>query len=384
MTVERTEIEKKHIKLEQDRINIIIAKFTVEELVKYTVVDVFDSRKTLNGIDGYQRPLIKKQVNNIFEYFKTADHSILPTSIILAIDKDDFESKDDKMVIKNSFRIIDGQHRIAAMKKYIKDFEDNDDKTDDENQVYKKFISWEYPVNIMLLNKDNIRDRYVEIRSFVDINKKGRKLTTDLADTNINNIQRKFKKLYQKDAIHHISTTIADRLMKDKESVWFESIKVGDNNTTNKLIGISSFKLSIMAIVRMYLFDTKGKQDEYSMDDILRIADFLYKEFKEFWKVVCDKWEEAFNWNTELKAYRIDTDFNIQKSLGVSSLHKIIKHYYKENKDYLNAMKISKDIIKNTAIDYESWEVGGEFSNYTSGSGHNRIMNIIIENANKE
>jgi len=380
MGIHKKRISKRHIDLKQDGIGIILTKLSVEELVDNTVVDVFDSS---TGTDGYQRPLIRTQVNSIFEYFKTAVNAILPTSIILAINKNDFEAYDDYFEISNKFRIIDGQHRIAAMEKYLNDYNENDDKTDDEKQIYTDFVSWEYPVNIMLLDKNDVKERYIEIRAFVDINKKGRKLTTDLADTNIKNIQRKFDKLYQKDAIHHISTTIVEKLMQDPMSVWFESIKVGDNNNNNnsKLIGISSFKLSIMSIVRMYLFDSRGNKASYSMSEILITADFLYLELNQFWITVGDRWEEAFYWDTDLGTYRIDSDYNIQKSLGVSSLHRIIKHCYRQSSDFAKGMESAQNIISTTEVEYSSWEVGGEFSNYTSGSGHNKIKNLIIESA---
>lgn len=378
MSKDNFRLVKDCITLVQDKVQMVLAKFTVEELVKFTVVDVFDSTKSK---DGYQRPLDIKHVNDIYEYFKIEDNSVLPTSIILAADEHDIIFNEKSIEVKNSLRIIDGQHRIAALKKYIDTFNEDEKPTKEEIDQYNEFIKWEYPVNIMILNKGILQDRYIEIRAFVDINKKGKTVSTDLADTSMKNIRKDFESLYVKDAIHQICLLICEKLNEDNSSAWYKSIKEGDSYTKDKPIGVSSFKMSIMAIVRMYLFETEGKEDTYSKEEVERVAEELYIVFRDLWKKIGDKWEDAFCWDTDTKSYRIDLDYNIQKTLGVSSIHKLLKQYYVETKELQKALEMSFDIIQKTKISEKDWIVGGNFSSYTSGSGHNKIKNLIIEQA---
>lgn len=377
----RKESRKSCTILKQDGVKMVLTKFNVNDLVDYTKVDTFDSQ---NSLEGYQRPLNTKHVNDIYEYFKVEDYSILPTSIILAANSEEeikLNEKDGTIELNEAIRVIDGQHRIAALKKYVEDFRENDIPTDEEKDQFSKFVEWEYPVNIMILNKDKVIDRYIEIRFFVDINKKGKTVSTDLADSIMKNIRREFPELYVKDAVHQICLLITEKLITDESSTWYNSIKEGDIYTENKLIGVSSFKLSIISIVRMYLYEKEGKKDTYSMKIIEKTADDLHKKFRDYWIEIGDKWESSFYWESDFSAYRIDTDYNIQKTLGVMSLHKLLQHYYMQIKNFDIALKTAIDIIQKTKITDDYWIIGGEFSSYTSASGHNKIKNIIIDNA---
>lgn len=378
------ESKKSCIVLKQDGVQMVLTKFNVNELIKYTKVDTFDSK---NSSTGYQRPLNTKHVNDICEYFKVQDYSILPTSIILAADGvEDIELNEDdgSIVLCNEIRVIDGQHRIAALRKYVEDFTDDDNSSEEEKKQFEEFVEWEYPVNIMLLNKKETIDRYVEVRSFVDINKKGKVVSTDLADSIMKNIRKEFSVLYVKDAAHQICLLIAEKLMKDETSAWYNSIKEGDIYTENKLIGVSSFKLSIISIVRMYLYEKEGRQETYLMSTIEKMAEELYKIFRDYWVVLGDKWDKAFLWQSDMGAYRIDTDYNIQKTLGVMSLHKLLQHYYARENQFEKAWEKALNIIHKTKIDDECWIVGGRFSSYASASGHRKIKNVIIEAAGEK
>jgi DGQHR domain-containing protein len=369
-------LNRKSIDINQDNIKIVVTNLNVAELIKNTYADVFASK---NNPEGYQRPLNTIQINRIYEYIKTANNQILPTSIILAIHKDNIDNKSEGIIkLKGKFRIIDGQHRIAAMKKYIKEYELNEDKTEEEIYQYEEFKKWEFPVNIMLLDKNNTHDKYIEIRSFVDINKKGKKVSTDLANSTLKNIRENFKLLPQKYAIYQICILVTAELIDNKSSVWFEGIGKGDQSTYNRLIGISSFKLSIISIVGKFLYELYTKKDDYSTSEINDTAKRLTEIFMNYWNAIGDKWEDAFYWDSDLNAYRVDPDYNIQKSLGVSSLHKVLNHFYDKETTFEDALSKSINSLKSTNITSDAWIVGGEFSSYTSGSGHNKIKNILI------
>lgn len=372
-------INKSCIQIEQDEIKIIVTTLTAEELINNTIVDVFDSIK---NTEGYQRPIMEKHVDSICQYLITKDFSILPTSIILAGDKKDIIIENDKIIKFNSkLRIIDGQHRVEALKQYL--FENNEDteKTIDEEEQFQQFIKWNYPVNILCLDKRNARDRNVEVRAFVDINKRGKKVSTDLADSVISRINKKAEGLNIKESVQQICAETIKELNSDINSLWYQSIREGDQYVQNKLIGIASFGNSIKSIVRFMLIKNHGKKNIYSIDERKETKEILYNKLTEFWCGIADKWESAFNWDEENNAYRVDTDFNIQKTVGVFALNKVFMHWIKEEDDVEKGLKKAMECIQTSIVKDEDWEVGNRLSVYTSGAGHGKVKQIILKNS---
>lgn len=374
----KNKINSMVISLIQDEIKIILTKMKVEDLIKNTFADIFDSQ---DNKEGYQRPLNSTQVANIYEYLMTEQHSILPTSIILAIKEEDIVvSKDStSFELLDKLRIVDGQHRIAAMSKIFKEL--NEEKGEDPELIteFNNFCNWEYPVNIMLLDKDKKIDRYIEIRSFVDINKKGKKVTTDLADNNMAKIRDGLDELPAKQAYQQISSKVVNLLNSNEKSTWYHSIRIGDNSSGDRSIGISSFNLSIVPIIRKHM---KKKYDKnlkyYNKNMINKESEIIADIIKDYWVAIGDKWENAFYWDDENEAYRIDSDYNIQKSLGVFSLHKILNQYFTNDNDIKSALELSKSAINNSDVIDDDWLIGGSFSSYTSSSGHTSIKNIVL------
>jgi DGQHR domain-containing protein len=367
-------IIKDCIKFKQDDVDIVITKLNVKQLISLTKADVFDS---VNNPSGYQRPLNMTQVNSIYDYLLTEEHSILPTSIILAIDRNSFEPVDVYTnIVKEKFRIVDGQHRIDALRSISQDIHNGiiEDINDD-------FFEWEYPVNIMILNKEDTIERFVEIRSFIDINKKGRKVSTDLADNNISTIRQNLHELPSKEAVHQICSLVSKRLNIDSKSVWYQSIKEGDALSGDRLIGMSSFRLSISSMARKYLVRTYGKKRTYSKEEIDTAVIKIKSVLDEYWNTICDKWERAFNWDVEENSFRVDSDYNIQKTLGVSALHKLLNNYYNNEFNIDEALSKAIQIIRNTTFTEKDWMIGSTFSPYTSGAGHNTIKEKIINNS---
>jgi DGQHR domain-containing protein len=368
------------INLVQDGIEILLTKMKVTDLIECTEADIYDSNE---NEDGYQRPINLTQVTKIYEYLMMEQHSILPTSIILAIKKEYVTvlKENGGIKFKDMLRIVDGQHRIEAMRRvneeYKTDIED-DPENDELRDDYAKFCEWEYPVNIMLLDKENPINKYVEIRAFVDINKKGRKVSTDLADNNMNNIRHELHELPSKQAYQQISTNAIKFLNDDIMSAWYKCIRKGDNLIEDRLIGIASFNLSIVPIVRKHVIRKYGKISLYSNDIIKEASEEVYKIIQKYWKAIGDKWDRAFYWDDENGAYRVDTDYNIQKSLGVFPLHKILNFYFAKGKLIENALEDAIAAINNSDVEGNEWIIGGRFSSFTSGAGHTKIKNIIL------
>jgi DGQHR domain-containing protein len=113
--------------------DIIIAKMTSQQIQRITFFDVRRRLQELRDVERYlgiQRPLNTARVDDLKRYVNFSD-ATFPTSIIISVDSDYAEFDEDRMeltisntrkgedapdiMIKNSCRVIDGQHRIAGL-----------------------------------------------------------------------------------------------------------------------------------------------------------------------------------------------------------------------------------------------------------------------------
>jgi DGQHR domain-containing protein len=385
-------IEKENIKIKQDNVEIIITSFNIRQLINLTKPDIYNFA---TSSEGYQRPINNNHVKGIMEYIRNEQYSILPTSMVMAIDKDEqvFKYHNSRNFSFNGYlRIVDGQHRIEAIRRIVGELEeelavsDSEEERTEISEQLNYILEWEFPVNIMLLNKNDNWDRYVEIRAFVDINKKGKTVATDLADTNMGKIRDKLDELPQKQAVHQISLQVTTRLMKDYSCVWFDSIKTGDGENTDKIIGIGQFSKSIMSLSRSFLYNTCGRKSYYSKAETDNLIEKLYLILREYWNTICDNWKSAFLFNSDKNAYRVNYDFCIQKGIGVFPLHRLLTTEFMERKNIQKALENAKAILKTnkSSITWEDWEVGGTFTSYSSGSGYATIHKILRGQLNKQ
>ncbi|MRZ79402.1 DGQHR domain-containing protein [Paeniclostridium sordellii] len=375
-------IKRKNIEILQDRIKIVITSLTVEELIKIAKPEVYNS---IDSPQGYQRPINNNHVKNIIDYLKNEQYPILPTSMVMAIDTEDFVYRNDNEFNFNGYlRIVDGQHRIEAMRRIVKELKDEinlypNDKDAETQEELEMFLKWEYPVNIMLLDKKNNWERYIEIRSFVDINKKGKTVATDLADTNMRKIRTTLEELPQKQAIHQVSLEVVNKLIEDKKSVWYKSIKTGDTGTNTKIIGIGQFSKSIMPLSRKYLYFTYSKKEYYFKNEIEDVVSTIYTILKKYWIYICYNWKEAFTYNQDMDTYSVNYDYSIQKGIGVFPLHRLLTTEFMNTKDIEQALESCRFILyeNKSKIVSEDWEVGGTFTSYSSSSGYAKINKML-------
>lgn len=380
----RNVIDTNFIKVSQDQIEIIITALNIDQLIEFTEADIY---KKIKNEDGYQRPINKIHIKELMNYIKNEQYSILPTSMVMAADKDTVIINDNSFSFEGQLRIVDGQHRIEAIRRIIEELKEekifNEYEGEEIDKQLNSILTWKFPVNIMLLNRKDKWDRYVEIRSFVDINKKGKTVTTDLADNNLEKIRKDLNELPQKQAIHQISLSVAKRLLDDKESVWFECMKVGDGEDINKIIGIGQFSKSIISISREVLYKRYGKLKTYSNDQINDITKELYYILKKYWEFICKKWSKAFEYNKG--NFRVNFDFCIQKGIGVFPLHKLLTINFIKDNELNIALNSAINILSENKSNVlaEDWAVGSTFSSYSSSSGYNKIYKMLIGEVEK-
>ncbi|MBN2836541.1 MAG: DGQHR domain-containing protein [Candidatus Delongbacteria bacterium] len=353
------------ISLEQSEVTMHFISMTSEELIDNSIVEYFDGNES-NIYKGYQRQLVRSHYMKIVNFLVNDDKPLLPTAILAAIDNDDVKINNSSIFLNSKLRIVDGQHRIKALHIIKENYHD----------IYKnKCRSMKFPVILLRLDKNNADHRLLEIRSFVDINQKGKKVNTDLAKSLIKPILKKRVRDNQassSEVVELYANEVCTSLNQNKYSSWYNAIRLGDGLNTRKPVGINMFIESLKPIILAVL--KKEWFDDYGSDiDVEKLCDMLI----EYWNIIGDKWSDAFYWEESINSFRVDTNYSIQKGIGVHPLHQILAETIENTDVYENVLLKAKDVIDNSSVTSESWIRGGEFSIYNSKSGFQEIIRKI-------
>lgn len=337
---------------------------------------------------GYQRKLNVKHYTDI-KNTVLQKQEILPTSIILSVNKEDIYKyvknyKEDLNLVSielpNSkiFRIVDGQHRIEGLTEAAK--------------IDPKFL--DFSLNVIILVVPNEK-RVTEVEVFNDINAKAKKLQTDLTLLAKHNYRligyseiEDFKEL-----IDHIGVKVAYYLNEPEDeidfSVWENAIKFGFNkNSSLGIIGVSAFKNAMTPIIREYISVKDLKNVMKNKEEIIKIADAhsleIAKFINEAWKIIYSKWPKCFEMQNvndfnEIVKIHYNTSYYLQKTTGVNALHNIFYEQiekYGFNQEAINSFEKTIDKSK---LREKDWAIGGIFAGLTSQSGFRKAENYIKE-----
>lgn len=343
-----------------------------------------------NGELGYQRTLNELhyiKIKNSIIKRKADDISTLvsPTSIVIGIDRKRIgelnllEIENDLFKLdfdesKELFRVIDGQHRLEGFKLAL-----------DSNP---ELIEYKFNVIIMIIEEGKKR---VEVNMFSDINSKAKPLKMDLtllAKYNYDLLEQ----AENIDISEHIAIRIAYKLneMDTGNNVWRNGIKIDINDPTSPgIVGFKSFFESVRPIcINVDKILGKSLDSNSSYDIKIKYIDevselLVSQVFSPFWVKVSNNWGKAFkeskyHHNYDYLNIIYDTNYYIQKTMGVKALHIILKECLEEN-DYnlTTAFMAINNIFNKTSIDTTDWEVGGRFSGLSSESGFKKISRII-------
>ncbi|MDP3609759.1 MAG: DGQHR domain-containing protein [Methylophilus sp.] len=270
-----------------------------------TSITSFDVRRMVRERDietylGIQRPLDEKRVREIGEYVNTVD-ACFPTSVILAIDGNCaiFDEKKNELVLTNYLepedfdekihfiqiaKVLDGQHRIAALKHF------NSNNGD-------------FDVNVSIFVDIDIDDQaYIFSTVNLQQTKVNRSLVFDLFD------------LAKTRSPQKVCHNIAVALDKSKESPFFERIKrlgVSTEGRFGELLTQATFVQSLLPYLSLnplrdrdlYL---RGKKPELGNTQELEKV-FLRKLFLDendveitniiwnYFDAVKERWPNAWN-----------------------------------------------------------------------------------------
>ena len=368
-----------------------------QEYISFIVT--FEKLSTLSKVlvyqedeDGYQRKPNQAHINGIKKFVLGDLNGFkLPTSIILGVDQevvDSFlvKSKDDTLYLNidgindKIFRIVDGQHRIKGLEKACQELEGT-----------QKEIINKYEFNVVcVLTKENSRS--VELDIFTDINSKGKKVSTDLAELARYNYQIKEKTVTRElpNIAEHIAIKCARELREGSgNSVWHYAIKFDIHSQVNLgIIGVSAFRKSINGIILKHLSKINHGLMNLQGKELIEACDKKAMTIKRFiarcWdEAVYKKWSGCFEHNKveddfgEIVSIQFSKKHYIQKPLGAKSINKIIEESVDSTADLNSAFNDFNRVITSSNVKIENWATGSTFSGLNSEGGFKKIREMI-------
>lgn len=355
-------LEKKYVKIKQGKFWMYLISFTAEELIEYTAVHFF---KPVQDNKGYQRQLIANHYRKIAKYLESEADPILPPAILTATDPEFISEENGLLKIQKVIRVVDGQHRIQGLR-YLKQINDN---------AFEKISDYEFPVILMVINNGQ---KIHEVNTFVNINSKGKKVSTDLAILLRDRIREeefneRIEYLSEKEFEEVIATKITKKLNELSNTVWFNSIKMAaGEDDKGKPISINAFNQSLKDLIKQYI---KASAAERTVEEINTIVDELSQLIASAWDSVLKKWKECFSLNNTVKHNEL---FNIQKGIGVYPIHQILAECMMQNDSSIDdALNEFRKILKSSHVEYTDWKIGGILSSYNSRAGFKTIASFI-------
>lgn len=346
-------MKKNYIKLNQNNLSMYLVSFTIEELIEIYTIDIYDAETE----EGYQRPPIPPHYRNISKYLQL-ENPYLPSAIITAVDQENLVELDREIELKGKLRIVDGQHRIEGFRYLCKI----------DPSRFEELKEFQLPVIIMLIGK---KQKIHEINTFIDINSKGKKVSTDLAIRLRDKIRNETKDFYgvEQQVVESIATRITISFNSlDELNIWNRSIKTSPDDI-NTIISINAFNQSLYPLIKQVLKLREVKCE----NDIKEIASDLRDLLIECWDSVLTKWDSCFIDNSHF-----NKQFNLQKGIGVHAIHLLIYECLTVREGNLqDAKELFKTIIKNSSVTSQDWITGGKLSGYNSLSGFRKVSNYI-------
>ncbi|MDA1869464.1 DGQHR domain-containing protein [Bacillus cereus] len=373
----------------QLNMNIYMFSLSIKEILDHYIVDTYEEQ---TNPDGYQRPPIASHFKSIASHLiENTDSIFLPSAILGAIDVEDvqFPSNTSALEINKKIRIVDGQHRLKGFSAAIEKLK----LTDDKNKL-NALLNFELPIILMVIDRKK-NERFNEIVAFIDINSKGKKVSTDLAITlrdrmydQANNYFKNEDKRKEK-----IATETSKYLTKKASfSVWYSAIKMTPNDK-GTIISVNSFNKSLYPIINSIdnqLIKLAGAEEHIQEAWVQKIIEVLPLLISDVWNIISGKWKECFLHNSNPK---FNKEFNIQKGIGVHALHLLLSDCLinvieiqedepSDIQDIINSLQQAVadfDIIikTKTSVVAEDWRSGKKFSGYNSASGFKKVKQYI-------
>lgn len=371
----------------QLNMNIYMFSLSVKEILKHYKVDTYEEH---HNPDGYQRPPIASHYKSIANHLiENTDSIFLPSAILGAIDCEDIRVTGRySLEIQNEIRIVDGQHRLKGFATAIEKL----NSTTDRDKL-NKLLEFELPIILMVIDRAQTQ-RLNEVSAFIDINSKGKKVSTDLAITLRDKMYEQTSNYFidGEKRKEKIATNTSKYLTKKASfSVWYSAIKMTPSDK-GTIISVNSFNKSLYPLINLIddkLIEYAGSETLIEEKWVNEIIEFFPLFISDIWDIIHSKWSGCFDINR-----KFDKNYNIQKGIGVHSLHLILEDRLREIieheedsptdiQDIFDILVKTKNSFKKVVFEspatQEDWLSGKKFSGYNSASGFKKVKNYILK-----
>jgi len=319
---------------------------------------------------GYQRELSESHLSAISRYLAgtirearpTNALPVFPTSVLLAVRsavsfKADAGAGDANPWVRvgnldlaghQDIFIIDGQHRIAGLRKFI-------EMGDPGAEL---FLSYHLPVTLMVCE-----NKIHELTHFLIINREAKSVRTDLAERLLDTVHRERPELIRDARLRRkagekaFALSIVRALETRPGQPWIGRIALPNQRRKGERVA-SEGQLS-KSLRHIVLNRPLGWSDE-------QVTSFVI----DFWKALAELLPAAF---------QRPRDFLIQRAVGFGPLHQLLpglaSAYSRE--------KSLRDLLSGVEpyfTDAQYWEKGGEASQYSSEGGY-KIHAALMKDA---
>lgn len=355
------------IRATQAGLDIYVGVMPASALIDRSTVDEWSP----DNPTGYQRALAARRISEVVHYLEDAD-GVFPSSVLLSYRAGDsrFEPDTANGITQSGMLtipddailyVIDGQHRIAALRKANEESEGDFD---------------DYPVPFTLMLNPDVFD---EARWFYLVNSKAKRVPIDLAE-----------QLLAEAAKHKgedwLRTSEAPETSSRGDAVVMQTRLV---NLVNKLeeicpvwkghVILPGEKASTKEDVKAHTFITalnRGAASDRSFTRALEQAqDDLAQVLSNYWEAIAQRWPLAISNGKE---------YSLRGTQGLYSLHSIfpdVLEICREGRDYSTANLFS--ILNNIEEDDDLWsrddEVGHPLTQSTSMAVLRKLARYLRE-----
>lgn len=307
--------------------------------------------------EGYQREVNEGHARRIMQHLKNTDSTnVLPTNLVinfrkpLAIARTQYEGVVEIEVPDSSFPgyVIDGQHRIAAIRKAI------DDGVELDN----------YQMGVTI-TRFSLKDEMVHFRN---INVTANRPPKGLSQVIGARLTEEFDTpaLTAKDQATNRTVAILSRLTSDPGSPWYGKVAMGGVRKRSFHTTVQSQVISSM--VGMFM---NGR-----FADPTERTDHVYNLFLNWWKAVAEVFPEAVNNTDSSIIMRVGGFYPLHIILGrvLSSLN--------PNPTYGDMVQILTDIRTNLNLDETAWDrdrggLAQRIYGYSINRGHTVLADLL-------
>lgn len=323
--------------------NILLTKKSVDWLVNNTDVSVFNPLT----FEGYQRQIDAQHCESIMSYVMKNFH--LPSAIICACNN---YTDDCRM------NIVDGQHRVESFRRIRAEHPDR----------YQQIKDLELPVVVM--NNVGI---LVEIDTFININKKSKKVDTSLAYVLKNKLSNPESGDMAMPKAEYVAVEVAQLFDKeDGLDIWRYKISYeGNVKKSDRLISLNAFvratRVFVNALNQMGIINLNW----HSQDDVIKTNEIVRDLLYDIWNNIYMKWPELFK---QGKGSRI-----IQGSIGYTAITRTLVRILREHPvtDMDSCKQLFRTSIMKINIGHERWT--DTYSSFSSESGYKLVSDELLK-----